>query len=936
MPSNGCASAISRCPRRYEEGRPLIGLVGEIFCRLNTFSNDDSARRIEQLGGECWLSDVSEWVWYTNWSRETDCIRDHGRFTAAFLKLKLKSHVQHRYEQALMGPVRRDFEGYEEPDDIREVLRESEPYLPATGALGEMTLSAGKAIYLYRKGADGIIDISPFTCMNGIVSEAVYPAISADHDDLPIRSLYFDKLNTNIDRDLEIFLDLARAYQRRKKTPPRLPVLLSLVRILVTGAVSWPDMARLEHFMNPTDTDVSQERVHARTTPTTVSLHQVCLEHVASATVPPSTSDQQRSGVLHRPFDEIHRDAVTPEDAKTALEEFKVSLRRYAPVQKGVKGLPWAGQWHCTRCDAVVPGSVCYDESADAIYLELDCPTCGKWQEHHHDVLFVRKRQPAHSRQPETTYSGTPIRPIVTALPKTVETLCPECSCLLLGRYYEKDGAVWIEKTCPEHGYCRDKISSDPGLYLRATRAGFQDERGVHNPHVRCAEACPTDCGLCNQHLSTTCLAQIDMTNRCNLTCPVCFASANQSRSVSEPTYDMVVEMMQSLRNLHPYPATALQFTGGEPTLHPEFFKLTRKAREMGFSHIQIATNGITLADRTFAERAAEAGLHTLYLQFDGLDDALYRKLRAEPLLEKKLKTIENCREFGMKICLVPTIVNGTNRDQVPKIFNFAAQNADVISGISYQPVTFTGRISRHELENKRYTLGDLAHDIAAVSGADIERDFQPLNTVAPLSRMLQTLDGKPKIRPSCHSDCAFGSYFFVTPDRQVIPIPKLFDYLRLMNGFNEFAARVERTRPDQRATWKDKLDLMFLFMRTYRWSARDFRVTPFTFIKALRGMTDKGHGRGSTGQKTYRTLMAAGMHFMDRYNFDTERVKRCVILYSTVDGIYPFCTINGGPTFRPFIEAMYAQNADQWQSQNPDVPLRPSSDPGAALPYQR
>ncbi|MFH1747215.1 MAG: hypothetical protein ABIG44_09255 [Planctomycetota bacterium] len=210
-------------PARYTRERPLIGLVGEIFCRLNTFSNEDAARRIEKLGGECWLSDISEWVWYTNWSRQVDCVRDQGCFTAAFLKHFLKTKVQHSYERALMAPVSDDFKGYEEPHDIREVLRFSEPYLPATGALGEMTLSVGKAVYLYEKGADGIIDISPFTCMNGIVSEAIYPAISADHDNLPIRSLYFDKVNTHIDRDLEIFLDLARAYQRRKHRPRVFP-----------------------------------------------------------------------------------------------------------------------------------------------------------------------------------------------------------------------------------------------------------------------------------------------------------------------------------------------------------------------------------------------------------------------------------------------------------------------------------------------------------------------------------------------------------------------------------------------------------------------------------------------------------------------------------------------------------------------------------------
>ncbi len=206
-------------PARYDKGRPLIGVVGEIFCRLNTFSNDDLIRRVERLGGECWLSDTPEWVWYTNWCRETDAVREHGRLSLAFLKRKLTSHVQHRYEQTLLAPVADDFRGYEEPHDIRELIEAAWPYLPAEGALGEMVLSVGKAIYLHRKGADGVIDIAPFTCMNGVVAEAVYPAVSAAHDDLPIRTFYFDKTNTNLDRDLEIYLDLARAYQKRKRHP---------------------------------------------------------------------------------------------------------------------------------------------------------------------------------------------------------------------------------------------------------------------------------------------------------------------------------------------------------------------------------------------------------------------------------------------------------------------------------------------------------------------------------------------------------------------------------------------------------------------------------------------------------------------------------------------------------------------------------------------
>lgn len=644
---------------------------------------------------------------------------------------------------------------------------------------------------------------------------------------------------------------------------------------------------------------------------------------------------RQRSGVLHRPIHEVRRRAVVEGDARTELEMYKLSLRKFAPVQKGLKGLPWKGEFHCTRCDGTVPGQFVYEPAEDAIYLEFKCASCGDYREKYNDVLFV-KNKPGYEdpKQPRRTHKGFIVRPIVKNLPKTVETLCPECGCNILGRYYVHRGEVLIDKFCPDHGYFRDKISADAELYLKSTRSAWQDEMGVLEPQVEKAHSCPSDCGLCNQHISASCLAQCDLTNRCNLTCPVCFANSNTAGYVSEPTYEMVVEMLQALRNQHPYPATAIQFTGGEPTIHPEFHRIVRKANEMGFTHVQIATNGITHANLEFAERSAEAGLHTLYLQFDGLDDRIYKKVRAEPLLEKKLQCIENCRRTGMKVCLVPTLIKNFNDDQVPRIFKFAVENVDAISAISYQPVVFTGRINRRELARKRYTLGDLAHDLAACSEAVPLRDFMPLSFITPLSRILQTLDGKPKIRPSCHSDCAFGTYFFVTPDRQAIPIPKLFNVARLFGGFNELHNRIAKTRPHGQANWWDKLEIMATFFRSYRWTQRDYRVTPFTFVKALQGLTDKSRGRGAAGHRPYRTLMAAGMHFMDRYNYDIERVRRCIIQYTTPDGIYPFCTINSGPTYRPFIEKMYAQANPEWQAANPTIALRPSSHPNAVMPW--
>jgi predicted nucleotide-binding protein (sugar kinase/HSP70/actin superfamily) len=204
-------------PAAYIKGRPLIGIVGEIFCRLNDFANRGTLNCIERLGGECWMSEFSEWVWYSNWHQGNKIRQLHSRFSPQYLKFKLKAKFQHRYSDGLRAPLAEDLVGYEESHEISHVLELARPYLPAEGSLGEMVLSAGQTIYMHGKGVDGIVDISPFTCMNGIICEAVYPAISQDHDGLPIRSSYFDGTNVNVEHDIEIFLDLARSYQKRKK-----------------------------------------------------------------------------------------------------------------------------------------------------------------------------------------------------------------------------------------------------------------------------------------------------------------------------------------------------------------------------------------------------------------------------------------------------------------------------------------------------------------------------------------------------------------------------------------------------------------------------------------------------------------------------------------------------------------------------------------------
>jgi predicted nucleotide-binding protein (sugar kinase/HSP70/actin superfamily) len=199
---------------RRDGSHALIGIVGEIFCRLNTFSNENLVQCLEEYGAEAWISDIVEWIWYTN-SEHFRKLKLEGRiWTLEALGAWIRKRIQKHDEHVLLEPLHDDFKGREEPD-IYEILECARPYLPREGAFGEMVLNVGKVVYLAKKGAAGIIDISPFTCMNGIVCEAIYPRISRDLGGIPIRNFYFDGTQSDLDRDLGVYMELARSYRKR-------------------------------------------------------------------------------------------------------------------------------------------------------------------------------------------------------------------------------------------------------------------------------------------------------------------------------------------------------------------------------------------------------------------------------------------------------------------------------------------------------------------------------------------------------------------------------------------------------------------------------------------------------------------------------------------------------------------------------------------------
>ncbi|TAN62446.1 radical SAM protein, partial [bacterium] len=511
--------------------------------------------------------------------------------------------------------------------------------------------------------------------------------------------------------------------------------------------------------------------------------------------------------------------------------------------------------------------------------------------------------------EPETTYSGTKITPITYGLPKEIDSMCPECMEIIKATLYPENGKVWIRKTCAEHGEFKDVFYGDVDLYYRCENLWFGDGRGIEDPPIKKATVCPSQCGLCNMHMSHSGLPIIDLTNRCNLTCPVCFANANAAGYLYEPSFDDVVHMLETIANQKPVKGDRVQFSGGEPTVRPDFLDIVRKARAMGFEYVQVNTNGIKMAEPEFAHAAAEAGVDTLYLQFDGISDDIYQKTRSKPLLDHKLQTIKNCRKERIGIVLVATLIKSFNDHQVGDIVKFAAKNNDVISGIAFQPVSFVGRFSQSHRLERRYTLADLALDIEKQTGyMQAMRDWFPIGCTSAISKLATALSGKPAYTLTLHPHCSQGAYFYIGEDGEVKPVSEFLD----MEPFLKDLINLSRTVKPSSFGLLSKVKILYNLKKHFKQDKAPKGLTFKKFLESLEGFQERSMRKSqidpATGkERFYNDFFIAGMHFMDGYNFSVERVMRCVIHYPDPKGhLYPFCAYNGAPVYRKRVESKF------------------------------
>jgi uncharacterized radical SAM superfamily Fe-S cluster-containing enzyme len=472
----------------------------------------------------------------------------------------------------------------------------------------------------------------------------------------------------------------------------------------------------------------------------------------------------------------------------------------------------------------------------------------------------------------------------------------------------ERGGRVLIEKTCPAHGTFTDTLAIDAAFLERMEKLypgrDYRADAGTLHNH-----------GTSSIQYGRGAVLTIDLTNRCNMMCDPCFMDANQVGYVHELSLDDVKQLLDDAIKITPTRQMSVQFSGGEPTISPIFLDAVRYARAVGYYSVQAATNGIRFAqDAAFAREAREAGLRIAYLQFDGVGEDANAHRKVGNLFDVKLRAIEHLHAAGIDVCLVVTIVNSINNDQVGPVVKFALENCDKISFVSFQPVSFTGRdedISDQDRHARRYTLSHLAHDMKAQTGVtEPLRDWFPLSASAVFSDVTDLMQGPAAdwgtLKCGCHPNCGVGTAFMVSKKTKAwAPLSSFLNLDRMMDDARAIADAA-------RGPLLTKIQTGLSLLRNY--SSR--RVPAgFRLIDLLKkydkqsggqlGGIGAPHGPDRKGDE-WLVLFVAGMWFQDLWTYDFRRTEMCIIPYATQQGEISFCAYNTGVGWRQIVENMH------------------------------
>jgi uncharacterized radical SAM superfamily Fe-S cluster-containing enzyme len=437
------------------------------------------------------------------------------------------------------------------------------------------------------------------------------------------------------------------------------------------------------------------------------------------------------------------------------------------------------------------------------------------------------------------------------------ESVCPECLAKIPAERIARGGDIYLRKICPEHGAFETVIWRGSPAYTTWEKPKIPAFPA--NPFTLVEKGCPYDCGLCSDHRQQPCCVLLEVTQRCDLGCPLCFASSGKSLE-KDPDISVIESWYKKL--LEAGGPFNIQLSGGEPCMRDDLPEIIALGKSKGFAFFQVNTNGLRLAkDANYLLRLKEAGLSTVYLQFDGTEDKINEKIRGQKLLSEKIAVIEHCAELQIGIILVPTIVPGINDTNIGEILRFALKYHPAVRGVHFQPISYFGRYPNAPQNSDRITLPEIIRSLEAQTNG-----------------LIRIENFKPSGGENAH--CSFHGNFVVMPDSSLKPL----------------------TRHEPQSCCCESASAQEGRIKAQAFVARNWAAPAIE--KSAASSAGFSFGEWDTFLTRARThiISISGMAFQDAWTLDLDRVRECYIITVSPDGrLIPFCAYNltsrGGKT---------------------------------------
>lgn len=433
-------------------------------------------------------------------------------------------------------------------------------------------------------------------------------------------------------------------------------------------------------------------------------------------------------------------------------------------------------------------------------------------------------------------------------------TICSTCFRKLEGKIVFQDGKVFLLKKCPEHGAERVLVADDVDYYRRCREVFIKKPEKPVKYNTPVKWGCPYDCGLCVDHEQHSCLSLIEVTDSCNLRCPVCYAGSGPEHTEHRPL-ELIEKMLDAVVRNEEHP-DVVQISGGEPTLHPDFFRIVQMAKARPIRHLMVNTNGLRIAqDDDFARRLAEIEDFEVYLQFDSFEREALLDLRGGDLRGVRERALEKVNRYNISTTLVVTLRKGLNDDEIGKVIDFALTQP-CVRGVTLQPIQDAGRLERFDPATDRLTLTEVRRRILEQT-----KLFQP-EDVIPVP---------------CHPDSLAMAYALKI-DGKAVPLTRFVAPDVLIN-----AARNTIVYEEEQGV-RDCLFKLFATNHSPASGANSLR-------ELLCCLPKIAAPANLSYQNIFRVLI---VHFIDAHAFDVRSVKKTCIHIVHPDGrLIPFDTYN-------------------------------------------